>query len=336
MVVLMMAGESPVAGSLPSRAERTAPHETRESRQAIARADARCPACFGPGRALSLVVDGRYRLLRCRTCRTEYFRPETNDAGDSSDRESAYWERYKFELYSSDDVRRDYESRYRRVFGLAERQFGAIGSVVDIGTGIGNFPAWAAGTGRTAIGVDTDAAAVAAARARGVAAYQPSELNSHVADGSFDAGCMWDVIEHIYQPDGVVEALVRKIRPGGALLIETPDVRFPVRRMLLAAHAVTGGRVDFTSPMYYWEHKIYFSVEGLQRLLDRHGCEAVVIEKMTSPLAKMRRVSRTWTEDGHGPVFAFLTRALPLLERVTARIGTGNKTVLVARRRPDG
>jgi 2-polyprenyl-3-methyl-5-hydroxy-6-metoxy-1,4-benzoquinol methylase len=175
-----------------------------------------------------LVVEGRYRLARCEACRTEFFRPDPQ-AGSlppRAEQESAYWEQYKFAVYASSDLRRDYERRYEHAFELAERHSGPIRSVVDVGTGIGNFLAWAEATGRAAVGVDTDPSAVATARQRGLTTYELKEFDSHVADASFDAGSMWDVIEHIYEPDPAVAQLVRKVQPGGVLLFETPTSGF--------------------------------------------------------------------------------------------------------------
>jgi len=273
--------------------------------------------------------------VRCRTCRSEYFRPDVAVTASPSERSSAYWERYKFGLYSSDDVRRDYELRYARVFELAERRLGPIRSVIDVGTGIGNFLVWASGTGRTAVGIDSDPSAVTAARERGLRTYELADFEKHVPDASFDAGSMWDVIEHIYDPDPAVEQLIRKVRPGGAIVLETPNVRFPLRRLLLSAHACSRGYVNLTSLMYYWEHKIYFSEEGLRRLLARHRCDVVVIEKMTSPTAKMRRMYGQFATEGEGRGYRLLSGVFPLLEWVTHRARSGNKIVLVARRHPD-
>lgn len=243
--------------------------------------DLRCPACFGRGRRISLVVEGRYRLVRCSECRSEYFRadPTLVSPERPAEEKSAYWEQYKFALYGSDDVRANYEARYTETFDVAERHLGELKSVLDVGTGIGNFLVWAESTNRLAVGADTDASAVEAARERGLTAYEVDELDSRLLDDSFDAVCMWDVVEHIFEPDPAVAQMARKVRPGGALLFETPDARFPLRRVMLWAHALTRGRVNITGPMYAWEHKIYFSDEGLRRLLDRHGCDVVAILK---------------------------------------------------------
>lgn len=66
------------------------------------------------------------------------------------------------------------------------------------------------------------------------------------------------------------------------LLFETPDGGFILRRVILALHALSRGRYDLTRPLYYWEHKIYFTERGLRILMRRLGCEVVVVRRATS------------------------------------------------------
>jgi hypothetical protein len=55
--------------------------------------DLHCPACLGKGSPLRIIVEGRYRLVRCRRCRrTQYFRPDPRLAADDTAASvSEYW-----------------------------------------------------------------------------------------------------------------------------------------------------------------------------------------------------------------------------------------------------
>ena len=101
---------------------------------------------------------------------------------------------------------------------------------------------------------------------------------------------LWDVIEHTSEPAILLEQACAALAPGGALFFETPDARFPLRKGTLGMHRATGGRVDRTGALYYWEHKVYFTESGLRRLLDRHGMRTVAVERWTSPRAKMTKL----------------------------------------------
>ncbi|MBV9660137.1 MAG: methyltransferase domain-containing protein, partial [Acidimicrobiales bacterium] len=155
-----------------------------------------CPACGRWAQPTSLLVEESYRLYRCSSCRTEFFARD-RAVFDGPVRESAYWEDYKFSVYRDPAVLAEYEQRYERVLRLAEDRIGPIRSVLDIGCGVGNFLAYAAGRGITAVGADVEARAVEVARTRGLHAVLASEVDGEVPDGSLDAASMWDVVEHL-------------------------------------------------------------------------------------------------------------------------------------------
>jgi len=305
---------------------------TAEEATGRAATDTRCPACLGTGRPLRLVADGCYRLVRCRRCRTEYFRPDPGLSGSGLPAPvSEYWEQYKLDVYADDAVQHDYEARYRSTIEAAESAVGRLESVLDVGCGIGNFVQYAQDRSIRAVGVDVDATAVRAAQDRGLAVRSSDELDAWLADGSVDAVTLWDVIEHLYDPEPVLRAALRKLRPGGAVLLETPDARFPLRRAVLAVHAASRGRADLTGPLYYWEHKIYFSQAGLRSLLARVGCEVVHVRHETSPRAKMQELFSR--HSAGSPLHRVLARLWPVLETAARRARRGNKLILVARRR---
>jgi SAM-dependent methyltransferase len=292
--------------------------------------DVHCPACLGRGSPLRLIVDGRYRLVRCLQCRTQYFRPDPRLAPEATAAAiSEYWERYKFQLYANPAVQHDYEQRYSSALREAERSAGPIRSLLDVGCGIGNFVAFANAQSVTAYGVDVDAEAVSAARSRGLTVCQSDDLDARLPDRSVDAMTLWDVIEHLYDPAPVVDQVLKKLRPGGILILETPDAAFPVRTAVLAAYGMSRGRFDLTAHLYYWEHKIYFTESGLRSILGRVGCEVLGVKHETSPRTKMQEIFNRYARDSFSN--RLIARLWPLLERGARRLGKGNKLIITAR-----
>jgi SAM-dependent methyltransferase len=98
------------------------------------------------------------------------------------------------------------------------------GRVLEVGCGDGAFLAAAARKGWESIGLDFDAAAVAqASRLPGVTA-DVGELNGKEYPGSsFDAIVMSNVIEHLANPGETLAECRRLLRPGGRLVIITPN-----------------------------------------------------------------------------------------------------------------
>ena len=102
------------------------------------------------------------------------------------------------------------------------------------------------------VGVDLHADAIryAEAFARQVPGYENCEY--HVADlaaglpfedKTFDAVNLGDVLEHMEQPDKVVQELMRITKPGGLILISTPLKTGLFKFLAKSANWLTGGKV---------------------------------------------------------------------------------------------
>ena len=293
-----------------------------------------CPACGGQGRPTSLTLPvpevGSVILVRCRSCMTEYWRKDGTTRGQQSE----YWEGYKFELYSDVEVRRSYEERYDRFFRL----LGALGrtptTLLDVGGGIGNFAYWAMNRGLRAYMTDLDASAVAAARERGVRAFLSTELDDGLGRQDVDTVCLWDVIEHTSDPSSLVNRVLGRLEAGGTLFIETPDARFPLRRVLLGLRALTFDRLDRTGGLYYWEHKVYFTEKGIRGLLGRCGAQVVHVERWTSPSAKMvKLLGPSGSIGDKSAIYRALGSVYPRVSPVLERFAIGNKLIVVAVKR---
>src|SRR5262252_3848903 len=105
------------------------------------------------------------------------------------------------------------------------------GQVLDVGCGDGAFLDVAAAAGVRAVGVERDAAAAAASRARGhevLAGDAFAVLAELCAAGArFDGAVLAHVIEH-FDGDAAVQllqAIAAVLTPGAPLLVATPDVR---------------------------------------------------------------------------------------------------------------
>ena len=274
---------------------------------------------------------GSYRLLACIGCGTQFLRPEDDDLTRPDG--TRYWaaKAYKLKIYQAPDVQEGYERRYREVLGLVRARIGELRSVLDVGCGVGNFLAFAEDEQLDAIGVDVDTRPIEVARERGLRACDAAELDGELANASVDLVTLWDVIEHVLDPAALLRDTVRKLRPGGALVVEAPDGTFPIRRIARLVQQASGGRIRAVSRLYYWEHKTYFSPEGLRRLVESEGCEPVLVRHLTSSRAKMAHLFARSTEEGAfwGPLVEI---AWPRAEALARRVGLGNKILLVARR----
>jgi SAM-dependent methyltransferase len=97
--------------------------------------------------------------------------------------------------------------------------------VLDAGCGEGYGAELLAASAAEATGVDLDAAVVAHARGRyGRARFRQGDLLAlPFPDASFDAVVSLQTIEHLAEPRAFVAECARVLRPGGRLILSTPN-----------------------------------------------------------------------------------------------------------------
>jgi SAM-dependent methyltransferase len=113
--------------------------------------------------------------------------------------------------------------------------------IIDVGCGDGAALAVAAqyDPGRNPAhrfaGIDWSADALRQARARRLTVVRGSvHPRLPVADGAADVVIMSELIEHLVDPDSVLEEAWRVLKPGGTLLLSTPNLAAWYNRGLLA------------------------------------------------------------------------------------------------------
>lgn len=129
-----------------------------------------------------------------------------------------------------------------------------------------------AGLYKDLYGVDIVSEGIETVRARGFQA-QVVDLNREplpFPDEHFDGVIMLAVLEHIFDPYGVIRETHRVLRPGGELVIDVPNVAYLPNRI-----RILFGRLPITSTDPGWDggHLHYFSKHALDRFLQNEGFE---------------------------------------------------------------
>lgn len=97
------------------------------------------------------------------------------------------------------------------------------GELLDIGAGSGWLVEHMNSLGWDAHGLDPDPVAVRNARVRGLKFHEGSIFEQGFPDATFDAVTLCHSIEHVADPLAVVRECLRIIRPGGRLVMATPN-----------------------------------------------------------------------------------------------------------------
>lgn len=220
-----------------------------------------CPFC---GDSKSSVVTRAFApclVVRCRSCSLSYLSPRWKEG-------------LVRELYSRDDYFEEKGagySGYDRQAEALKRTFIQLvrnlerhgltgGDLLEIGCGYGYLLQAARPFFSTTTGTDYSNLAVDRARAVADAVYRGG-LESLPAGRTFDVVILNQVIEHVYRPLSFLKELREWIRPGGRLVLATPDMNSPLRYLL-------GSRwPSYKIP----EHVIYFTEATLSAVLRAAG-----------------------------------------------------------------
>lgn len=146
------------------------------------------------------------------------------------------------EFYESPDVPlrsgMDRARRQARMLAGMLRYVTGPAVIVDLGCGDGSALAIAAehNPAHRFAGIDWSGDALRQAQAAGLTVLRASVSGASlpVADGAADVVIMSELIEHLVDPDGAVAEARRILRPGGSLLLSTPNLAAWYNRGLLA------------------------------------------------------------------------------------------------------
>lgn len=259
-----------------------------------------CPVCGSAGAALvhDAVEDwafqsapGRWRYWQCAVCQSLYLNPRPTRASIGRAYATYYTHhgpgnsigikglrvRWKNERLSA-RFGRNIEPRFhlpsvfqpavarsgRRIalpFGWEELAHMSPGSLMDVGCGSGASLMLARQLGWSVHGIEIDAAAVKSARNAGLTVQEGGYevLLDHPL--AFDCITCSHVIEHVFDPVDMILALHVALKPGGRLLLATPNVNSDVHRHF--------GR--FWRGLEAPRHLVIFSEATLTTLLQKQG-----------------------------------------------------------------
>jgi SAM-dependent methyltransferase len=212
------------------------------------------------------------------------------------------------------------------------RQFVATGRLVEIGPAVGAFLAVSqeAGYQVEAIEMDADCCQFLESELRVPTTRSDDPATALMAAGPYDAIAMWQVIEHLPDPTGVIAAAARALAPGGILAVSAPNPESWQGRLF-------GARwTHIDAP----RHLALMPVPALARVGDEHGLEIILATSSDSAAKGWNRFG--WRESlANSTVWPPAAASLRVLGSVLARAfapfeqrkGRGSTYTLIMRRR---
>ena len=222
-----------------------------------------CPLCRSERREFIYELAQGHRLARCQDCGVHYLYPRlTEDAIHRVYQDATYFR--GGESGYADTSYFEQEAALRRTFKRLLRNLQARGmtggDLLEVGCGYGYLLDEARPYFSRRVGTELAPEAAAQARQTGADVFVGGAEQLSDAD-TFDCVLAIQVIEHIYDPVGFMQQLVAHVKPGGYIVLATPDIGGALRR--------TMGRSwpSFKVP----EHVVYFDYHSLHRLMSAAG-----------------------------------------------------------------
>lgn len=251
-----------------------------------------CPACGARDAGAA-----ELGLVRCAACGTVYAR-------EYADPDEVFVEGY-FEggagSYGIDTAHPRFQDFMAQVCARRCAFFedlGGVGTLLDVGCGGGELLRAALARGWRVAGAEPMARAVELARSRAPGADIRVGLTTEAGfeERSFDVVCAFHVLEHMPDARAFLRELARFARPGGLVVVETPNYASLLRRR-------HGSNWIHLRPL---EHLAHFTPQTMRGALAGAGLDVV---RITTP---------TWIVDEHTPAELAAELALRRPPRVRA------------------
>lgn len=231
-----------------------------------------CPFCSSPEiKAFSVIAHDVHdtgsslSIKECLNCGLAWQFPRCRTAAESVEILSRRYAEQEQGSYCDPQKRR---ATAGAELAFLETFAAAPGKLLDIGAGDGTFIAQAAGRGWECIGLDPAAREDPELRSPGAGSFVLIQGTLKDLDPTqrFDAITMWDVIEHLDDPEDVLNTAVPFLKDLGILIVETGNYQ--------SVDRIVSGP-DWWA--YMADHRWYFAPPTVRQLLKKFGLKYVAL-----------------------------------------------------------
>ena len=165
---------------------------------------------------------------------------------------------------------------YRKIFDALETRLPKGARILEVGCNIGVFMNWMEAQGYKVTGVEPEEHLVKYAQEH----YRLNIIQSYLRDaplepGSFDVVLLLHVIEHMADPVGELDCMLRLMKENGILVVETPMYDSLVFRLLRHRER------SISTPT----HVFFYTRKTLRQLLEQRGFKVIRVDRVGRTLS---------------------------------------------------
>lgn len=205
-------------------------------------------------------VGENHLLWECENCGMAHIRPLPSEGDDSHQSIDAG-------AYASavNALRDGFLYHHRKLLELLTRHLKKPGRLLEVGCNQGEFLRVAQSVGFEVMGVEP---ARGSAGSGGIPIVGEPIERVNLPSNYFDVTVAIQVIEHLRDPSVLLEQMLKSLKPGGLIYIETPNYGSLARRW---------GSRRFMSLNVAPGHWHLFNTKSLGTLLERHGAQPLKV-----------------------------------------------------------
>ena len=217
-----------------------------------------CPFCFNIADITKFD-----NVLKCSNCKVMFQKYDTiNCNKDIYGRE--YFQGKVYNNYFNEGQER--ERRFKNKIKLINKYIPQTGNILDVGCAAGFFLTIMKKSGYNTHGIDISSCACDYAKLDGhLNIVNENIFEAKYQDNYFDIITLWDVLEHVTEPELVIRELHRIIKNKGIIIIETLNINSLGFKILKK-------RWPLYSPEY---HLFYYNKIFLIKLLEKFGFKII-------------------------------------------------------------
>jgi 2-polyprenyl-3-methyl-5-hydroxy-6-metoxy-1,4-benzoquinol methylase len=221
-----------------------------------------CPVC-NSDKFVPYFKKDLFEYVRCSQCSMVFMNPRLNNTATYGFYNSEANEIYnEAKFYQEGATDKDDAINYLNLKLIIEYRAGERGNLLEIGSARGFFLQVAKEYGYNVYGVELNRINWQYSRDQvAETIYNVDLLNANFPDDMFDVIYMRDVIEHLPNPQAILQECFRIAKPGSTLFIETHNIDSLINKLVREKHTVIFG----------FEHINHWSPKTLENLLNSTG-----------------------------------------------------------------